>query len=143
MTDILEDLQTVPVHVTNAHELHQPAEPRNYAIDCKTFTLKTGQLSGDPNGSVMQRILDRDLNRTQAIIEVFSGTVYLCHTSAAAESAIGENVATLGGPQDGFILAAGTALPPLKVTDPLWAVVPSDKASTGALVSVIAERRRA
>jgi hypothetical protein len=137
-------LQTVPVHVTNAHEIH-PA-PRHEAshdieINTRTFTLKTSQ-TGDPNDSVIQRILDRDPARTQAIVNVTSGTVYLCHTRAQAQAAAGDSSA-LGGAQEGALYAAGQYIPPLKTTDPLWAVISTDKAATGAQVSVIAERRRA
>lgn len=141
MTNVIADIEAIPVHVSNAHEMAPaPAGNPDYEVNTRTFTLKTGQTQG--NDSVMQRILDRDRSRKQAIIVVASGTVYLCHSSAQAEAAINDSAGTLGGSQDGFILASGVALPPLRTTDPLWAVVPSDKASAGALVSVISERRR-
>jgi len=143
MSSVIADIEAIPVHVANAHEMAPaPAGNPDYEVNCKTFTLKTGQTSGDPNGAIIARILDRDKSRKQAIVVVASGTVYLCHSSAQAESAAAGSVGTLGGPQDGFIAVAGVPIPPLCTTDPLWAVVPSDKASSGALVSVIAERRR-
>jgi len=143
MTGIVADIEAIPVHVANAHELKaDPPRARDTSVNCKTFTLKSGQTSGDPNGGLIQRILDRDQSRTQAIIVVNSGTVYLCHSSAQADAAAAD-ASTIGGPQDGALITAGQYVPPLETTDPLWAVVPSDKASTGALVSVIAERRRA
>jgi hypothetical protein len=140
MTDIDTGLQTVPVHVTNAHEL--APEPARY--DCeiitRTFTLKTGQTTG--NDSVVARILDRDPARTQAIILLASGTMaYLCHSSAQAAAGAADSSA-LGGAQDAFILTNVSPLPPLNTTDPLWAVVPSDKAAAGVMISVITERRR-
>ena len=137
-------VEAVHVHVVNAHEM-QPApqheKPRDIEVNTRTFTLKTSQ-TGDPNDSVIQRILDRDPARVQAIVNVTSGTVYLCHSKAQAQAAVGD-ASTAGGAQEGFLVAAGQYVPPLITTDPLWAVIPSDKASTGALVSVIAERRRA
>jgi hypothetical protein len=140
------NLQTVPVHVVNAHEIRRQVPPESKTddveVNCKTFTLKTGQTSGDPNGAIIARILDRDPARTQALIVVNSGTVYLCHSLAQADAAAGD-AAAIGGAQDGALITAGQYLPPLHTTDPVWAVVPTDKASTGALVSVIAERRRA
>lgn len=143
MTGILSGVEAIPVHVANAHELKsETPRTRDIGVNCKTFTLKTGQTSGDPNGAIIARILDRDQARTQAIIVVNSGTIYLCHTSAQADAAAGDS-STVGGPQDGALITAGQYVPPLKTTDPLWAVIPSDKASTGALVSVITERRRA
>lgn len=136
-------MEPVRVHVDNAHELKPEAQhekPRDIEINTKTFTLKTSQ-TGDPVDSVVQRILDRDVSRVQAIINVASGTVYLCHSRTQAQAAAAD-ASTVGGAQDGFLVAAGQPLPPLLTNDPLWAVVPSDKASTGAQVSVIAERRR-
>lgn len=143
-TDVNYELQTVPVHVVNAHELkpQAPAErPRDIAIVTQTFTLKTSQTS-DPNDSAIQRILDRDPGRVQAIINVTSGTVYLCHSRAQAQAAAA-SASTVGTSQGGFLVAAGQPLPPLRTTDPLWAVVPTDKAATGAQVSVISEITRA
>ena len=143
MSDIETMLNTVPVHVTNAHELkpETPArKPRDVEIVTQTYVLKTGIRSGG-NDSLVQRILDRDPNRLQAIILV-SDTTYLCHTSTQAEAAAGDSATTVGIPQDGFIATKLAPLPPLHTTDPLWAVVPSDKASTGVMVSVIIERRR-
>lgn len=132
------------VHVVNAHEMRRQVPPdstRDIEVNTKTFILKTGQTSGDPNGGLIQRILDRDPARTQALIIVTSGTVYLCHSSAQADAAAGD-ASAIGGPQDGALVAAGQYIPPLRTTDPLWAVIPTDKAAAGALVSVIAERRR-
>jgi hypothetical protein len=142
MTDQIE-LQTVPVHVTNARDLAPApaAAPADTEVNCRTFTLKTGQTTG--NDSVIARILDRDPARTQAVIMLASGTaVYLCHSSAQAEAAAADSTA-IGGAQDGFILTSVAPLPPLRTTDPVWAVVPADKAAAGAQVAVIAERRRA
>lgn len=137
-------MSAVRVHVTNAHELGpqpKPEKPRDVEVNTKTFTLKTSQTS-DPVDSAVQRILDRDPARVQAIITVASGTVYLCHSKAQAQAAAAD-ASAVGGAQDGYLLAAGQYLPPLTTTDPLWAAVPSDKAGTGAQVSVIAERHRA
>lgn len=137
-------MQTVPVHVTNAHELKpevRPEKPCDIEVNTKTFTLKTSQTS-DPNDSVVQRILDRDPSRVQAVVIVISGTVYLCHSKTQALAAAGD-AAAVGGAQDGALVAAGQYIPPLHTTDPLWVAIPTDKASTGAQVSVIAERRRA
>lgn len=136
-------VEAVLVHVTNAHEMHpeaRPEKPRDVEINTKTFNLKTSQ-TGDPVDSVVQRILDRDLSRVQAIISVASGTVFLSHSRTQAQAAAAD-ASTPGGAMDGFLVVAGQALPPLTTTDPLWAVVPTDKASTGAQVSVISERRR-
>lgn len=143
MSTIDTELATVPVHVMNAHELHRPPAERcpDIEINTRTFTLKTSQTS-DPVDSAVQRILDRDPARTQAIVVVTSGTVYLCHSRTQAQAAAGD-ASTVGGAQDGFQVTAGQYVPPLHTTDPLWAVVPSDKAATGALVSVISERKRA
>lgn len=132
----------VRVHVENAHELRQPRheKPRDIEINTKTFTLKTAQ-TADPVDSAVQRILDRDPSRVQAIISVASGTVFLCHSRTQAQAAAAD-ASTVGGAQDGFLVSAGQPLPPLTTTDPLWAAVPTDKAAAGAQVSVIAERRR-
>jgi hypothetical protein len=141
------ELQTVPVHVVNAHELLKPQapapaeRPRDIAIVTQTFTLKTSQTS-DPVDSAVQRLLDRDPGREQAIVSVASGTVYLCHSRAQAQSAAA-SASTVGTSQGGFLVAAGQYVPPLRTTDPLWAAVPTDKAGAGAQVSVIAEIRRA
>jgi hypothetical protein len=143
-------MQTVPVHVVNAHELlkpqfvpehqHAPDSP-DIAVITQTFTLKTSQTS-DPNDSAIQRVLDRDPGRMQALIVVTSGTVYLCHSRAQAQAALG-SASTIGTAQGGFLVAAGQYVPPLRTTDPLWAVVPTDKAGAGAQVSVLTETRRA
>ena len=138
------EMQTVPVHVVNASEMKPDApahKTRDIAITTKTYNLKTAQ-TGDPVDSVVQRVLDRDPARVQALIVVTSGTVFLCHSKAAAQAAAGD-ASTVGGAMDGFLVAAGQYVPPLTTTDQLWAVVPTDKASTGAQVSVIAERIRA
>lgn len=139
MTDPMDP---VLVHVTNAHEIAppKPAEEHGIAADVRTFTLKTGQ-TGDPVDSAITRILDRDPMRAQALITVASGTVYLCHSRAQAQAAAAD-ASAVGGAQDGYLLAAGQYLPPLRTTDPLWAAVPSDKAAAGAQVCVLAERRR-
>ena len=139
MNDIL---QTVPVHVVNAHDLAPAppaAKPCDYEIITQTYVLKTGIRQG--TDSLVARILDRDPNRTQAIILV-SDTTYLCHSSTQAEAAISDSSNAVGIPQDGFIATKLAPLPPLHTTDPLWAVVSSDKASTGVMVSVIIERKR-
>jgi hypothetical protein len=143
VSNIDTELATVPVHVTNAHEMAQAPErkPRDIEVNTKTFTLKASQ-TGDPVDAVVQRILDRDPNRTQAIINVFSGTVILCHSRAQAQAAAGDSSA-IGGANDGFLVVANQYIPPLHTTDPLWAAVTTDKSSTGAQVSVISERRRA
>lgn len=136
-------IEAVHVRVVNAHELKPEAprdRPRDIAIVTRTFTLKTSQ-TGDPVDSQLQRVLDRDPGRLQALINVTSGTVYLCHSKAQAQAAAAD-AAAVGGAQDGFLVAAGQYVPPLRTTDPLWAVVPTDKASTGAQVSVIAEIER-
>ncbi len=136
------DLQTVPVHVVNARELAPaPARSPDIAIITRTFTLKTGQTTG--NDSVMARILDRDPNRTQAIIVAQGNPVYLCHSSALAEAAVGDSAGGFGGAQDGFVLPSTGNPVVLYTTDPLWAAVPADKAGAGAIVTVITERRRA
>ena len=144
MTTTPMELQTVPVHVVNAHEIRRqvpPDKPHDIEVNAKTFTLKTSQ-TGDPVDSAVQRILDRDPSRIQAVVSVASGTVFLCHSRAQAQAAAADASAA-GGAADGFLVAAGQPLPPLLTTDPLWAAVPSDKAAAGAQVSVIAERRRA
>lgn len=138
-------LQTVPVHITNPHELHPappPAPgPGDIEVTAQTYVLKTGIRSGAPNDSVIARILDRDPARTQAIIQVSANT-YICHTSAQAEAAAADSSNAVGVPQDGFILS--NVMPIVLYTnDPLWAVVSADKAAAGILVSVITERRRA
>lgn len=138
------ELQTVPVHVVNAHEMRPPApagKTCDIEINTKTFNLKTSQTS-DPVDSLVQRILDRDPARLQAIVIVTSGTVYLCHSKTQAQAAAAD-ASTVGGAMDGALVAAGQFIPPLHTTDPLWAVVPTDKAGAGAQVSVISERRRA
>src|SRR6266700_3721002 len=94
------DLQTVPVHVVNARELAPaPARSPDIAIITRTFTLKTGQTTG--NDSVMARILDRDPNRTQAIIVAQGNPVYLCHSSALAEAAVGDSAGASAAPRTG------------------------------------------
>lgn len=138
------DLQTVPVHVVNTHEFRRQAPPeksRDIQVITQTYVLKTGIRPNDLTGSLVARILDRDLERTQAIILVSANT-YLCHSSVQAEAAVNDSSNTVQVPQDGFI-ATSVAPFVLKTTDPLWAVVSSDKASTGVMVSVIIERRRA
>ena len=144
MTTIETDLQTVPVHVTNAHEFRRqlpPEKPKDIEVITQTYVLKTNVRSGDPNDSLIVRILDRDPNRTQAIILV-SDTTYLCHTSTQAKAAVNDSSNAVGVPQDGFIATKLAPLPPLYTTDPLWAVVSSDKAGSGVMVSVIIERKR-
>lgn len=138
------DLQVVPVEVTNVHEFRRqlpPEKPCDIEIITQTYVLKTG-IRPNANDSLFQRILDRDPNRTQAIILV-SDTCYLCHTSVQAEAAVNDSNNAVGIPQDGFIATKLAPLPPLHTTDQLYAVVSSDKASTGVMVSVIIERRRA
>lgn len=135
-------MQVVPVAVTNPHELRPEREkPRDVEITCRTFTVKTGQTS-DPNDSLVKRILDRDPQRVHAIINVFSGTVYLCHSRSAALAAAAD-ASTLGTSQDGFLISSGQPIPPILTNDPVWIAIPTDKASSGAQVSVISERRRA
>lgn len=136
-----EAIPAVRVHVDNAHELKPAAaRPRDIAINTQTFTLKTSQTS-DPVDSVVQRILDRDPYRVQALIMVTSGTVYICHSRAQAQAAA-LDASTVGTQQAGFLVAAGQYVPPLHTNDPVWAVVPTDKASAGAQVSVLAEIER-
>lgn len=150
MTDTQTELQTVPVHVVNAHELikpqfvpehHHGPDTVDIAISAQTFTLKTSQTQ-DPVDSVVQRIADRDPGRQQVIINVTSGTIYLCHSRTQAQSAAA-SASTVGTAQGGFLVAAGQVVPPLHTTDGLWAAVPTDKAASGAQVSVITETRRA
>jgi hypothetical protein len=138
----------IGVQLANAPELAREigrhsgcSGPRDIEPNTKTFTLKTAQTS-DPVDSIVQRILDRDPHRLQALIVVTSGTIYLCHSRAQAQAAAGD-ASTVGGAQDGFLVAAGQYVPPLLSTDPLWAAIPSDKAGAGAQVSVLSERRRA
>ena len=140
MTTIMEGVEAIPVHVANAHELKTPAGPADIEIVTQTYVLKTGIRQG--NDSLVARILDRDPARTQAIILV-SDTTYLCHTSNLADAAIGDSSNAAGIPQDGFIATKVAPIGPLHTTDPLWAVVSSDKAGTGVMVSVIIERKRA
>lgn len=133
-------IEAIPVHVANAHEMRpEAAKPCSIEVITQTYVLKSGIRAGG-NDSLIQRILDRDPNRTQAVL-LASANVYLCHTSAQAEAAAGDSSNAVGVPQDGFIL---TSVAPvvLHTTDPLWAVVSSDKASTGVMVSVIIERKR-
>jgi hypothetical protein len=140
MSDILEELQTVPVHVTNAHELGAPdRRPRDIQVITQTFVLKTGIRAGG-NDSLIQRILDRDLQRGRTVI-LASANVYLCHTSAQAEAATADSSNAVGAPQDGFI-ATNVAPVVTYTTDPLWAAVSSDKAAAGVMVSVLIERLR-
>ncbi|HLK00465.1 MAG TPA: hypothetical protein VKU39_11230 [Streptosporangiaceae bacterium] len=138
-----DDITPVPirVHVANAHEI-KPApcgKPGDTEIITQTFVLKTGIRAGGAD-SLVQRILDRDPSRTRAVI-LPTANVYLCHTSAQAEAATADSSNAVGVPQDGFIATSAAPLE-LRTTDPVWAAVSSDKASSGVMVSVISERRR-
>jgi hypothetical protein len=81
VSDILADLQTVPVHVTNAHELSQPGPPErpDLSVTAQTFLLTSSHTA--------ERILDRDEARVRALVTAPDAAVFLCHTSGAAASA--------------------------------------------------------
>lgn len=137
---VMADVEAVPVHVANAHEIRADLRPRDIQVITQTYVLKTGIRSGDPNDSLIARILDRDPHRGRTII-LPSTNVYLCHTRAQAEAAIGDSSNAVGAQQDGFI---STSVAPVVTytTDPLWAAVSADKAAAGVMVSVLIERLR-
>lgn len=139
------EIPPIGVYVTNPHEFRQgllPEKLSDIEVITQTYVLKTSIRPNDPTGSLVARILDRDPQRVQAIIAA-SANVYLCHSSTQAEAAANDSSNAVSIPQDGFILTSVAPLPPLRTTDQLWAVVSSDKAAAGVLVSVIIERRRA
>lgn len=146
MTNVMDGVDAIPVHVANPRELAEllqaPAHAaRDIQVITQTYVLKTSIRSGDPNDSLIARILDRDAQRGRTVI-LPTANVYLCHTRAQAEAAINDSSNAVSGPQDGFI-ATSVAPVVTYTTDPLWIAVSSDKAAAGVMVSVLIERLRA